>query len=77
MSKIWLTSDWHFCHEKEFLWSPRGFKNQYEMNAAIIERHNSIVLPDDDIYCLGDCIMNDNEEGIRCIKTIKGKNTYN
>ena len=43
------------------------------MNAAIIERHNAIVKPDDDVYVLGDCIMNDNEEGIKCIKQLKGK----
>lgn len=69
---IYFTSDLHFCHEKEFLWGPRGFNNQYEMNAAIIENWNSIVQPEDDVYVLGDCIMNDNEEGIRCIKRLKG-----
>lgn len=69
---IYFTSDLHFCHEKEFLWGPRGFNNQYEMNAAIIENWNSIVQPEDDVYVLGDCIMNDNEEGMRCIKRLKG-----
>lgn len=73
MGNIWICSDWHFCHEKDFLWKPRGFKNQYEMNAAIIENHNAIVQPEDDVYCLGDCVMNDNDEGIRCIKRLKGK----
>ena len=72
MGKIYLCSDWHFCHQQDFLYSPRGFKNQHEMNKAIIERHNAIVQPDDDVYCLGDCVMNDNEEGIKCIKQLKG-----
>ena len=73
MDQIWVTSDWHFCHDKPFLFEPRGFKNQYEMNDAIIENHNAIVQPDDDVYVLGDCILCDNDEGIRCIKQLKGK----
>ena len=73
MSQIWITSDWHFCHSQPFLYEPRGFKNQYEMNAAIIERHNTIVQADDEVYALGDCILNDNEEGIKCIKQLKGR----
>ena len=72
MGKIWVTSDWHFCHSREFLWQPRGFKNEYEMNKAIIARHNEVVSPEDDVYCLGDCMLNDNEEGLRCIKQLKG-----
>lgn len=72
MSNIWITSDWHFCHQKDFLWSPRGFKNPYEMNEAIIKRHNKLVQPEDDVYCLGDCVLNDNELGLYCIKQLKG-----
>lgn len=63
----------HFNHNRSFIWEPRGFKNQWEMNEAIITRHNSIIRPDDDIYCLGDCMLNDNEEGLKCIKQLKGK----
>jgi calcineurin-like phosphoesterase family protein len=73
MSNIWLTSDWHFCHSQPFIYEPRGFKNQYEMNQTIIKNYNSVVQPNDDVYCVGDCILNDNEEGIKCIKQLKGK----
>ena len=69
---IYLISDWHFCHQRDFIYKPRGFNSPEEMNATIIERHNAIVKPVDDVYCLGDCIMNDNEEGIKCIKQLKG-----
>ena len=72
MGKIWFTSDWHFCHSKSFLWMPRGFKDQYEMNAEIIKRHNEVVSPEDDVYCLGDCMLEDNVEGLKCIKQLKG-----
>ena len=73
MSEIYVTSDWHFCHNQPFLFEPRGFSTPEEMNAAIIKNHNKIVTDEDDVYCLGDCIMNDNEEGIKCIKQLKGK----
>ena len=73
MSKIYFCSDWHFCHDKDFIWGPRGFKNQWEMNEAIIKNHNAIVEPDDDVYCLGDFIMTNNDEGIKCLKQLKGK----
>ena len=54
MGKIWLTSDWHFLHNREFIFSPRGFKNVEEMNSEIVRRHNELVAPDDDVYVLGD-----------------------
>lgn len=54
MSKIWLTSDWHFLHEREFIFGPRGFKIVEEMNSEIVRRHNELVVPDDDVYVLGD-----------------------
>ena len=73
MNKIWLTSDWHFNHNKPFVYEPRGFTNIEEMNEAIIKRHNSVVDYDDDVYCLGDCMLGDNELGLKCIKSLKGK----
>lgn len=72
MGKIYFTSDLHFCHDKEFIWKERGFKNVTEMNEAIISNWNSIVQPGDEVYVLGDLIMNDNETGIKLIKQLKG-----
>lgn len=70
---IYLTSDWHFGHSKEFLFRPRGFNNIEEHNQAIIKNHNSIITDEDDVYVLGDLMLSDPEEGIRCIKQLKGK----
>ena len=72
MGKIWFVSDTHFCHEKEFLWRPRGFNSQYEMNEAIVKNWNSVVSPEDDVYLLGDVMLNDNAEGIKLLKSLKG-----
>lgn len=57
MSKIWITSDWHFNHGREFIWGARGFQSVEEMNAAIIERHNAVVEPGDEVYVLGDLCL--------------------
>lgn len=73
MSNIWYTSDWHFCHDKDFIWKERGFSSVDEMNEAIVERHNSIVKPDDIVYCLGDCIMGNAENGIKYLKALNGQ----
>ena len=72
MGQIWVTSDLHFGHNRDFLWEPRGFNSIYEMNDAIIENWNSIVDMEDDIYVLGDVMLGNNEAGIDMIKQLKG-----
>lgn len=51
---IYLTSDLHFNHNREFIWKARGFTSVEEMNEAIVEKINAVVGPDDDLYLLGD-----------------------
>lgn len=55
--KIYFTSDWHFNHDREFIWKQRGFSSVEEMNEEIIKRHNSIISNNDIVYCLGDCCL--------------------
>lgn len=69
---IWFTSDLHLCHDKEFLWGPRGFKNQFEMNEAIIENWNKVVKPEDIVYDLGDLVLTDLESAIPIINKLNG-----
>ena len=73
MSKIYLTSDWHFGHNKEFLYKPRGFEDITSHNQKLIENHNSIVNDEDDVYVLGDLMLSDPDEGLRCIGQLKGR----
>ena len=73
MSNIWLISDTHLNHDKEFIWKARGFNSVQEMNNAIIERWNEVVKYDDVVYHLGDFIMSDLDSGIALIKQLKGK----
>ena len=70
---IYFTSDTHFCHIKEFLFTPRGFTNVEDMNSAIIEKWNRTIGPDDEVYHLGDFVMNDIDAGIELIKQLNGK----
>lgn len=73
MSEIWLTSDLHFCHSREFLYKPRGFENIYDMNTAIVSNWNNTVAMEDDVYILGDLMLNNNDEGLKLLKSLKGK----
>ena len=59
---VWFCSDWHFNHDKEFIWKDRGFNSVNEMNEEIVKRHNSVVAEDDDVYVLGDLCMSENIE---------------
>lgn len=43
------------------------------MNRAIIQRHNKLVNWDDDVYTLGDCMLNNNDEGRSCIAQLNGQ----
>ena len=73
MSEIFFTSDTHFGHKQEFLFGPRGFSNADEMDEVIIERWNKIVSPGDIVYHLGDTMLNDNTNGIKCFKRLNGQ----
>lgn len=57
MKNIYLISDLHFNHDKEFIWKARGFNSVEEMNESIVKSFNEIVQDDDIVYILGDLMM--------------------
>lgn len=69
---IYITSDWHFLHNRAFIYEPRGFSSVEEMNETIIQNHNKVVKENDIVYCLGDCMLNDNQKGMECINRLNG-----
>lgn len=73
MNKIFITSDWHFGHNKEFMFTPRGFSDIETHNKILIENHNSLVDSEDDVYVLGDLVLGDIEEGMRCVEKMNGR----
>lgn len=69
---IWVTSDLHFCHNRDFIYNPRGFDNVNDMNEVIVKNWNKVVQPEDTVYLLGDIMLNDNSKGIKLLKSLKG-----
>jgi len=69
---IWFTSDLHFCHDKEFLYGPRGFTNVGDMNEELIKKWNDVVTMEDIVYVLGDLMLNNDEKALRCIERLNG-----
>lgn len=72
MEKIFLTSDTHFGHDREFIWGPRGFTSLEEHDKTIIKNWNEVVDPNDVVYHCGDLMLGDNDYGIECVKQLNG-----
>lgn len=70
--RIFITSDTHFGHNKDFLWSPRSFSSIEEHDEEVIKKWNSVVGEDDIVIHLGDVMLGDNEHGIECLKKLNG-----
>lgn len=58
---------------KNFCGGPRGFNSTFENSQTIVAHYNEVVSNEDDVYCLGDCMLNDNDYGLEMIKSLKGK----
>lgn len=60
-------------HDRGFLYEPRGFSNIEEHNEAIVENWNKMVRADDDVYVLGDLMLNNNERGLEYLSRLNGR----
>lgn len=68
-----ITSDLHFFHDREFIYKPRGFDSLQEMHEAYINEWNKRVMPEDDIYIVGDfCLGTDYDSIYELIHTLPG-----
>jgi calcineurin-like phosphoesterase family protein len=74
----WITSDTHFWHKNIMKYQPedRPFKDVYEMNAALIERWNAKVQPDDEIYHLGDFGFCNANQTVEILEQLNGKKFF-
>lgn len=70
---IYLSSDLHFGHQREFLYGPRGFTSIDEHDETIIQNWNSVVTNEDDVYILGDLMLGDNASGLKKLSRLNGK----
>lgn len=72
MGRIFLTSDPHMGHDREFIWKPRGYESVSTMNISQVQKWNGIIEDDDDVYVLGDVMLGD-ASNIEFIKQLKGR----
>lgn len=70
---VFVTSDLHFCHDREFVWGARGYTNINKMNEAQVRKWNEVVSDEDDVWVLGDLMLGDFEQGLSYLKQLKGK----
>lgn len=70
---IYFTSDLHFCHDKEFIYKPRGYKTVWDMNNDILTKWNKKVTEQDDVFVLGDIMLNNDMEGLKLLSSLRGK----
>lgn len=70
---IYLTSDLHLGHNKEFIYRPRGFIAVRDMNLAILAMQQTMVRPEDDYYILGDVTLGPLEDCEEYLRQLQGK----
>jgi len=70
---IYLTSDLHFGHDREFVYRPRGFSSIEEMNSIILYNWNNLITDEDDVYILGDLMLGNNDIGMILLSQLRGK----
>lgn len=52
--KVFFVSDFHYDHDKSFIWGVRGYKNVEEMNETQVRNWNSVITNNDVVFHLGD-----------------------
>lgn len=70
---IYFSSDLHFNHDKDFIYTPRGFDSVKDMNEAILSNFHEIVKPNDELYLLGDIFLGDLESGLKLVHQLPGR----
>ena len=71
---IFVTSDPHLCHNKEFIYVPRGFNSIEEHDETIIKNWNETVAPNDIVLVAGDIIMGaDRDGGLEKLSRLNGR----
>lgn len=70
---IWFTSDLHLNHSKIIEYCNRPFSSVEEMNESLINNWNSVVKPNDIIFCLGDIALGGSGVWNTLIPRLNGK----
>lgn len=71
---IFITSDLHLFHDREFIYKPRGFDSVKDMMNCYINEWKSKVTEDDDIYIVGDfCLGSGYGEIEKLLNSLPGR----
>lgn len=73
MGNIYLTADLHFGHDREFIYKPRGFENIREHDRALLCNWNEIITEKDEVYLLGDVMLNNLDNGMKLLEQLNGR----
>lgn len=79
MSRIWITSDLHIGHNRDFVYKDRGFETIEEHDATLVRNWNELVAPEDTVYILGDVMLKNNLSddgflyGMSVLKKLNGR----
>ena len=71
---IWITSDLHLCHDKDFIYKSRGFASCEEHDKSLIKNINDLIAVDDYLFILGDVILYDIDKGLEEFSKINCNN---
>jgi calcineurin-like phosphoesterase family protein len=72
--RTWFTSDWHFGHRRILeLGEGRPFATIDEHDQALIDRHNQLVDPEDNVWVLGDVALGDISQSLDCCARMNGR----
>jgi calcineurin-like phosphoesterase family protein len=71
--RVWVMSDLHIGHDREFVWGKRGFSSVEEMNETLIKNIKDCVKEGDDFYILGDLTLGDLDAAAAYLRQIPGK----
>lgn len=69
--RIFLTSDTHFGHDRDFVFAKRGFETVQEMNEQIVSNWNRVVRPGDTVFHLGDVYLLE-DKNIEFVRRLAG-----
>lgn len=72
MPNIYYISDWHYGHRNCLSFDNRPFTFVEDMNAALTERWNGVVKPEDTVYVLGDMFWCKPSEAVPVLKSLRG-----
>jgi calcineurin-like phosphoesterase family protein len=72
---IYFTADLHFGHANIIKYCNRPFKSAAEMDSIITSNWNSVVMPDDEVYILGDFTM-ESEMAHRYLSRLVGRKYF-